>query len=62
MREDSPVSEQMEICVIQVSQWFDEGGNVRYGIKTRGDVTVSTWIGLLEMAKHDMLIANKEEQ
>jgi hypothetical protein len=40
---------------VHVIAYFDEGGQTKYGFALRGEATVSSAIGLLEIVKQHML-------
>jgi hypothetical protein len=46
---------RVENCAIWIAQYIDSNGEMPYVVKQRGDVPLSTVVGLLELAKQDLI-------
>lgn len=54
--EDDDAVVTAQVCVTQ----FLSGGGTRYCVTTKGTSQISTLLGLLAMAQHDLLVENDE--
>jgi hypothetical protein len=46
----------VEHCSVTVTSYFDDDGEMQYVVETTGSAPCSTYVGLLEMGKHDLLV------
>jgi hypothetical protein len=49
------------IASVAVVEYLDTDGNTRFGIEHHGDVPLSTFVGLMELAKVDMVESAKQD-
>ena len=53
--------DEVQVCEINIRQSMDEDGHMMFAVSREGDVSMSTWIGLLELAKDAMLRQYNEQ-
>lgn len=47
--------------VVEVCGYMNDEGDLRYGLRVAGDVPISSIVGLLAMASHDLLVERDDE-
>lgn len=58
----SSEDEGVETCSIKVTQFLHMNGDTGYVVKRRGEATLSTQVGLLELAKAGIIDEHNREQ
>lgn len=52
---------EIENCAVQIVQYIDGQGDMSYRVSKRGNVPVSTFVGLMEIAKHIFLSDHRSD-